>query len=59
MLSPNMKTSYEDEKVKLRISPARMNQEGTYTCVATNSAGTDECSAFVTVEGEGSGMVLF
>ena len=52
VLSPNMKTWHDDENVKLKISSAKMNQEGTYTCVATNCAGTDECSAFITVEGE-------
>lgn len=52
VLSPNMKTWHDDENVKLKISSAKMNQEGTYTCVATNCAGTAECTAFITVEGE-------
>jgi predicted nucleic acid-binding Zn-ribbon protein len=47
-----MKTWYEGEDVKLKISSVKMKHEGTYTCVATNSAGKDECTAFITVEGQ-------
>lgn len=52
MVTPNVKTWYDDETVKLKISSTKMDQEGTYTCIATNPAGSAECSAFVTVEGE-------
>lgn len=51
-MTPNVKSWHEDEMVKLKISNTKMDHEGTYTCTATNSAGSAEISAFVTVEGK-------
>lgn len=47
-----LKISYNDDICTLTISKTSMDQEGRYTCVATNPAGTAECSAQVTVEGK-------
>lgn len=42
-----------DSSCILSILRVDMNDEGTYTCKATNSVGKDSCSANVTVHGEG------
>lgn len=52
MKTPNVLLTYEDEQVKLKISAVKLDQEGTYKCVATNSAGSTECICRVVVEGE-------
>ena len=50
--TPNTLVKHEGENAKLKISPVKFDQEGVYKCVATNSAGTADCVAKVTVEGE-------
>ena len=42
-----------DKSCILTIQKSDMDDEGTYTCTATNSAGKDTCSANLTVNGKG------
>ena len=42
-----------DNTCILTIQKSDMDDEGTYSCTATNSAGKDTCSAKLTVNGEG------
>lgn len=54
---------HENNRFKMKVTPdntciltiqkSDMDDEGTYTCTAMNSAGKDTCSAKVTVTGEG------
>ncbi|RUS90390.1 hypothetical protein EGW08_001885 [Elysia chlorotica] len=50
--SPSLVMKHEDEMVKLKIPATKMEQDGLYRCVATNSAGTDSCEARVDVQGK-------
>ncbi|XP_012945307.1 myopalladin, partial [Aplysia californica] len=50
--TPNTVVKHEEDTVKLRISPTRLDQEGVYKCVASNPAGSAECVAKVVVEGK-------
>lgn len=43
------------ESGSLLVSPARISDAGTYTCLATNSRGVDEASADLVVWGECAG----
>ena len=52
MPTPSNIIKYEKDEAKLKISPVKMSQEGTYKCVASNPAGEDTCVAKVTVEGQ-------
>ncbi|XP_076449773.1 uncharacterized protein LOC143286078 isoform X2 [Babylonia areolata] len=42
--------SYQQNIAQLLVAEAFSEDEGEYTCTATNSAGTDSCSCYVTVE---------
>lgn len=41
-----------DDSCQLEISRVYPEDEGEYTCVATNGAGTASCSATLTLDGE-------
>lgn len=41
-----------DDGCQLEISRVYPEDEGEYTCVATNNAGTASCSATLTLDGE-------
>lgn len=41
-----------DDSCQLEISRVYPEDEGEYTCVATNNAGTASCSATLTLDGE-------
>ena len=43
---------HEEETVKLKIPATKMEHDGLYRCVATNSAGTDSCEARIDVKGK-------
>lgn len=48
---PNHRPVYEDETCTLKVVKVTMDQAGEYKCVATNSAGTADCTANITIEG--------
>lgn len=50
--TPNTIIKYENDLCKLKISPIKPGQEGTYKCLAFNPAGTADCVAKVVVEGK-------
>lgn len=43
--------SYQDPHAQLLVAEAFSEDEGEYTCTATNSVGTDSSSCYLTVEG--------
>lgn len=46
-----------DDSCQLEISRVYPEDEGEYTCVATNNAGTASCSATLTLDGESEKIV--
>ena len=48
-----------DSNTTLIIEALAFSDEGTYTCVAENRAGSDESSAFVEVKGKRPRALLF
>lgn len=44
--------SFLDNICALKLNALDVTDTGPYTCVATNVAGSDECSAFLTVQGQ-------
>lgn len=44
--------SFLDNVCALKLNALDVTDTGPYTCVATNVAGSDECSAFLTVQGQ-------
>ena len=48
---PDHRPTYDDKCCTLKVLKINMDQQGEYKCVATNSAGTAECSANIVVEG--------
>lgn len=44
--------SFLDNICALRLNALDVTDTGPYTCVAANVAGSDECSAFLTVRGQ-------
>ena len=47
-------TSYRDGVARLRLRDVQPQHAGEYVCVASNDAGTVQCSSRVTVKGEDS-----
>lgn len=43
--------SFSDNLCILEVNSLSHSDTGTYTCKATNTAGSDECSAVLTVQG--------
>lgn len=43
--------SFSDNLCILEVNSLSHSETGTYTCKATNTAGSDECSAVLTVQG--------
>lgn len=48
--------SFLDNICALKLNALDVTDTGPYTCVATNVAGSDECSAFLTVQGQWKGI---
>lgn len=44
--------SFLDNVCALKLNGLDVTDTGSYTCVAANVAGSDECSAFLTVQGQ-------
>lgn len=44
--------SFSDNICALKLNHLEPSDTGPYTCVAANVAGSDECSAFLTVQGQ-------
>jgi len=44
--------SFLDNVCALKLNALDVTDAGPYTCVAANVAGSDECSAFLTVQGQ-------
>lgn len=44
--------SFLDNVCSLKLNALDLTDTGPYTCVAANVAGSDECSAFLTVQGQ-------
>lgn len=44
--------SFLDNVCALKLNALDVTDTGSYTCVAANVAGSDECSAFLTVQGQ-------
>lgn len=44
--------SFLDNVCTLKLNALDVTDTGPYTCVAANAAGSDECSAFLTVQGQ-------
>lgn len=49
---PKCQPSFSENVCTLNLSLLEPSDTGAYTCVATNMAGSDECSAIVTVQGQ-------
>lgn len=47
--------SFLDNVCALKLNALDVTDTGPYTCVAANVAGSDECSAFLTVQGQWKG----
>lgn len=45
-------TSFSDNVCLLKVNALDTSDTGPYTCTAANVAGSDECSAFLTVQGQ-------
>lgn len=45
-------TTFSDDVCALKVNALDSSDTGPYTCAATNAAGSDECSAFLTVQGQ-------
>ena len=52
MFQSEIVMTYDGEKAQLQIPEVLPEDEGEYTCEATNSAGTASCSAALLVEGK-------
>lgn len=46
------KITFEDKIAVMEILKARLKDEGNYLCTASNEAGSDSCSALLTVKGK-------
>lgn len=44
--------SFLDNVCALKLNALDVTDTGSYTCMAANVAGSDECSAFLTVQGQ-------
>lgn len=51
-LSKNIRIKNDQEFSVLIIDPSDLNDEGNYTCVATNSYGSGKYTAYLSVKGE-------
>jgi hypothetical protein len=49
---PKCQSSFSENVCTLNLSLLEPSDTGTYTCVAANIAGSDECSAVLTVQGQ-------
>lgn len=45
-------TIFSENVCALKVNALDSSDTGPYTCTATNVAGSDECSAFLTVQGQ-------
>lgn len=45
-------TAFSDNVCTLKVNALDASDTGPYTCAAANVAGSDECSAFLTVQGQ-------
>lgn len=45
-------TGFSDNVCALKVNALDSSDTGPYTCAAQNVAGSDECSAFLTVQGQ-------
>lgn len=52
---PKCQSSFSENVCTLNLSFLEPSDTGTYTCVAANVAGSDECSAVLTIQGQCSG----
>lgn len=56
--SEKHKYSFHDNTAFLEINKLEGTDSGSYTCEATNKAGSNQCSGFLTVKGLTSYFVL-
>lgn len=55
---PKCQSSFSENVCTLNLSLLEPSDTGIYTCVAANVAGSDECSAVLTVQGQCAGKKL-